>query len=109
MELGAFVTSRVSTPNEILKEYEIRADPLQSYRRRADQRPEPCAKMRTAGCGSGCRARRIIQATTTAHYRVGAGSCWRAGRTVACVQPRVSHEIKNRIGAVWAPAICWPK
>ncbi len=103
MELGALRHQQGFDAYEILKEYEILGGILFTFfTRTVESIAEPCEKRELMACGSRLyRAVAIIQQATMAHYLL------LADRQVAEREDRlrsvnrvISHEIKNRIGAI---------
>ena len=103
MELGALRHAQGFDAYEILKEYEILGGILFSFlAEAADAVPEPCEKGELLWCGQRLfRAIAIIQQTTTTHYlRLAAEQVKEREDRLRAFNRAVSHEIKNRIGAV---------
>jgi signal transduction histidine kinase len=103
MELGALRHHQGFDAHEILKEYEILGGILFNHlAHAADGMPEPCAKSELLVCGYRLfRAITIIQQTTTAHYlRLADEAVAEREARLRTFNRAVSHEIKNRIGAV---------
>ena len=103
MELGALRHKQGFDAYEILKEYEFLGGILfHFFAQTVDTIDQPCAKKELMACGSRLyRAVTIIQQATMTHFLV------LADKNVADREDRlrtfnrvVSHEIKNRIGAV---------
>ncbi|MEX2284726.1 MAG: sensor histidine kinase [Gemmatimonadota bacterium] len=103
MELGALRHQQGFDAHEILKEYEILGGIMFNHlAHAADEMPEPCAKSELLVCGYRLfRAITIIQQTTTAHYlRLADELVAEREARLRTFNRAVSHEIKNRIGAV---------
>ena len=103
MELGALRHAQGFDAYEILKEYEILGGILFSFlAQEADAVQEPCEKGELLWCGQRLfRAIAIIQQTTTTHYlRLAAEQVAEREDRLRAFNRAVSHEIKNRIGAV---------
>ena len=103
IELGALRFSQGFDAHEILKEYEILGGVLFAFlARTADEIDEPCTRGELLICAQRLfRAVSVIQQVTTTHY------LWVAAEQVEEREERlqgfnrmVSHELKNRIGAV---------
>jgi signal transduction histidine kinase len=107
MELGALRHSQGFDAYEILKEYEILGGILFNYlAEEADQMPEPCAKSELLFCGQRLfRAISLIQEATFTHYlRLAAEQISEREDRLRAFNRAVSHEIKNRIGAILGSA-----
>ena len=103
MELGALRHAQGFDVYEILKEHEILGGILFRYlAAEADTMEEPCAKSELLTCGQRLfRAVTIIQETTTTHFlRLAAGEVREREERLRTFNRAVSHEIKNRIGAI---------
>ena len=103
MELGALRHKQGFDAYEILKEYEFLGGILFTFfSRTVENIAEPCEKRQLMACGSRLyRAVTIIQQATMAHFLL------LADKQVAEREERlrgvnrvISHEIKNRIGAI---------
>jgi signal transduction histidine kinase len=103
MELGALRHKQGFDAYEILKEYEFLGGILFTFfSRTVEQIAEPCEKRELMACGSRLyRAVTIIQQATMSHFLL------LADKQVAEREERlrgvnrvISHEIKNRIGAI---------
>jgi signal transduction histidine kinase len=103
MELGALRHEQGFDAYQILKEYEFLGGILFTFfTKTVDEIDEPCGKAELMACGSRLfRAITIIQQATMTHFLV------LAHKVVAEREDRlrafnrvISHEIKNRIGAV---------
>ena len=103
MELGALRHKQGFDAYEILKEYEFLGGILFTFfARTVESIAEPCEKRQLMACGSRLyRAVTIIQQATMAHFLL------LADKNVAEREERlrgvnrvISHEIKNRIGAI---------
>ncbi len=103
MELGALRHQQGFDAYEILKEYEILGGILFTFfSRTVETIAEPCEKRELMACGSRLyRAVAIIQQATMAHYLLLADKqvAEREDR-LRSVNRVISHEIKNRIGAI---------
>jgi signal transduction histidine kinase len=103
MELGALRHKQGFDAYEILKEYEFLGGILfHFFAKTVDTIDQPCGKQELMACGSRLyRAITIIQQATMTHFLVLAdkGVAEREGRLRAFNRV-ISHEIKNRIGAV---------
>jgi signal transduction histidine kinase len=107
MELGELRHSQGFDAYEILKEYEILGGILFNYLAiSADGMPEPCEKSELLVCGQRLfRAIAIIQATTTTHYlRLAEAKVAEREDRLRAFNRAISHEIKNRIGAILGAA-----
>lgn len=103
MELGALRHSQGFDVYQILKEYEILGGILFAFlARAADEIPEPCEKSELLFCGQRLfKAITIIQQTTTAHFlRLADTKIAEREERLRAFNRTVSHEIKNRIGAI---------
>lgn len=103
MELGALRHKQGFDAYEILKEYELLGGILfQFFSTAADEIDEPCGRGELMDCASRLfRAVTIIQQATMTHFLLLADQriAEREGRLRAFNRV-VSHEIKNRIGAI---------
>ena len=103
MELGALRHAQGFDAYEILKEYEILGGILFNYlAQEVDEMPEPCAKSELLACGQRLfRAISLIQEATTTHFlRLAAVQISEREDRLRTFNRAVSHEIKNRIGAI---------
>ncbi len=103
MELGALRHSQGFDAYEILKEYEILGGILFNYlASEADTLDEPCAKSELLACGQRLfRAISLIQEATTTHFlRLAGLQIKEREERLRAFNRAVSHEIKNRIGAI---------
>ncbi len=103
MELGALRHSQGFDVYQILKEYELLGGILFAFlAEAADEIPEPCAKSELLFCGQRLfKAVTIIQQTTTAHFlRLADTKIAEREERLRTFNQTVSHEIKNRIGAI---------
>src|SRR6476659_2878169 len=103
MELGALRHSQGFDVYQILKEYELLGGILFAFlAEAADEIPEPCAKSELLFCGQRLfKAITIIQQTTTAHFlRLADTKIAEREERIRAFNQTVSHEIKNRIGAI---------
>jgi signal transduction histidine kinase len=103
MELGALRHAQGFDAYEILKEYEILGGILYNYLAHvADELDEPCEKSELLACGQRLfRAIALIQEATTTHYlRLAATQIKEREERLRAFNRAVSHEIKNRIGAI---------
>lgn len=103
MELGALRHAQGFDVYEILKEYEILGGILFAFlAEAADQIPEPCEKSELLFCGQRLfKAVTLIQQTTTTHFlRLGDTRIAEREERLRAFNQTVSHEIKNRIGAI---------
>jgi signal transduction histidine kinase len=103
MELGALRHAQGFDVYEILKEYEILGGILFAFlAEAADGIPEPCEKSELLYCGQRLfKAVTIIQQTTTTHFlRLGETRVAEREERLRAFNQTVSHEIKNRIGAI---------
>jgi signal transduction histidine kinase len=103
MELGALRHSQGFDVYQILKEYELLGGILFAFlAEAADDIPEPCAKSELLYCGQRLfKAITIIQQTTTAHFlRLADTKISEREERLRAFNQTVSHEIKNRIGAI---------
>ena len=103
MELGALRHKQGFDAYEILKEYEFLGGILFTFfSRTVETIAEPCEKRELMACGSRLyRAVAIIQQATMAHFLLLADKhvAEREDR-LRSVNRVISHEIKNRIGAI---------
>lgn len=107
MELGALRHAQGFDAYEILKEYEMLGGILFHYLSHAvDEMPDPCEKSELLACGQRLfRAITIIQQTTTTHFlRLAQEQVAEREERIRTFNRVVSHEIKNRIGAVLGAA-----
>jgi signal transduction histidine kinase len=103
MELGALRHAQGFDVYEILKEYEILGGILFAFlAEAADEIPQPCAKSELLHCGQRLfKAVTLIQQTTTTHFlRLGDTRIAEREERLRAFNQTVSHEIKNRIGAI---------
>ncbi len=103
MELGALRHAQGFDVYEILKEYEILGGILFAFlAEAADQIAEPCEKSELLFCGQRLfKAVTLIQQTTTSHFlRLGDTRIAEREERLRAFNQTVSHEIKNRIGAI---------
>ena len=103
MELGALRHSQGFDVYQILKEYELLGGILFAFlAEAADEIPEPCEKSELLFCGQRLfKAITIIQQTTTAHFlRLADTKIAEREERLRAFNRTVSHEIKNRIGAI---------
>ena len=103
MELGALRHAQGFDVYEILKEYEILGGILFAFlAEAADGIPQPCAKSELLHCGQRLfKAVTLIQQTTTTHFlRLGDTRIAEREDRLRAFNQTVSHEIKNRIGAI---------
>jgi signal transduction histidine kinase len=103
MELGALRHAQGFDVYQILKEYELLGGILFSYlAEAADEIAEPCEKSELLFCGQRLfKAITIIQQTTTAHFlRLADTKIAEREERLRTFNQTVSHEIKNRIGAI---------
>ena len=103
MELGALRHTQGFDVYEILKEYEILGGILFAFlAEAADGIPQPCAKSELLHCGQRLfKAVTLIQQTTTTHFlRLGDTRIAEREDRLRAFNQTVSHEIKNRIGAI---------
>lgn len=103
MELGALRHAQGFDVYEILKEYEILGGILFAFlAEAADEIPDPCEKSELLHCGQRLfKAVTIIQQTTTTHFlRLGDTRIADRETRLRAFNQTVSHEIKNRIGAI---------
>ena len=103
MELGALRHAQGFDVYEILKEYEILGGILFTFlAEAADGIPQPCAKSELLHCGQRLfKAVTLIQQTTTTHFlRLGDTRIAEREDRLRAFNQTVSHEIKNRIGAI---------
>ena len=103
MELGALRHSQGFDAYQILKEYEILGGILFAFLAEAvDEIPEPCEKSELLYCGQRLfKAVTLIQQTTTMQFlRLGDTKIAEREERLRAFNQSVSHEIKNRIGAI---------
>jgi signal transduction histidine kinase len=103
MELGALRHSQGFDVYQILKEYELLGGILFAFlAEAADEIAEPCEKSELLFCGQRLfKAITIIQQTTTAHFlRLADTKIAEREERLRTFNQTVSHEIKNRIGAI---------
>jgi signal transduction histidine kinase len=103
MELGALRHAQGFDVYEILKEYEILGGILFAFlAEAADGIPQACAKSELLYCGQRLfKAVTLIQQTTTTHFlRLGDTRIAEREERLRAFNQTVSHEIKNRIGAI---------
>jgi signal transduction histidine kinase len=103
MELGALRHSQGFDVYQILKEYELLGGILFTFlAEAADDIAEPCEKSELLFCGQRLfKAITIIQQTTTAHFlRLADTKIAEREERLRTFNQTVSHEIKNRIGAI---------
>lgn len=103
IELGELRYGQGFDVHEILKEYEILGGVLFSFlSRTADGVEEPCTRSELLACAHRVfRAVAIIQQHTTSHYlRLSAERVRERENRLRSFNRMVSHELKNRIGAV---------
>ena len=103
MELGALRHSQGFDAYEVLKEYEILGGILFHYlAQQADTLPDPCERSELLYCGQRLfRAVAIIQQVTTTHFlRLADERVAKREERLRTFNQAVSHEIKNRIGAI---------
>ena len=103
MELGALRHQQGFDAYEILKEYEFLGGILFTFFSRTVERiAEPCEKRELMACGSRLyRAVTIIQQATMSHFLLLADKqVGEREERLRSVNRVISHEIKNRIGAV---------
>ena len=103
MELGALRHKQGFDAYQILKEYEFLGGILFTFfTKTVDDIDQPCGKAELMACGSRLfRAITIIQQATMTHFLVLADKVVAEGEDRLRAFNRViSHEIKNRIGAV---------
>ena len=107
MELGALRHTQGFDAHEILKEYEILGGILFNYLAiAADEMPDPCEKSELLVCGQRLfRAIAVIQQATMNHFlRLAEERVTEREDRLRAFNRAVSHEIKNRIGAVLGAA-----
>ncbi len=103
IELGELRYGQGFDVHEILKEYEILGGVLFAFlARTADGVEEPCTRSEMLACAHRIfRAVAIIQQHTTSHYlRLSAERVRERENRLRSFNRMVSHELKNRIGAV---------
>jgi signal transduction histidine kinase len=103
MELGELRHDQGFDPYEILKEYEILGGILYSFLAQIVDRVDvPCSRSELLTCGHRIfRAVSMIQQATTSHYLRRAGeSIHDREQRLRAFNRALSHEFKNRIGAV---------
>jgi signal transduction histidine kinase len=103
IELGELRYEQRFDAHQILKEYEILGGVLFAFLvRSVDGIPEPCTRSELLACAHRLfRAVSIIQQHTTSHYlRLGAEQVRERENRLRSFNRMVSHELKNRIGAV---------
>ena len=103
IELGELRYSQGFDAHEILKEYEILGGVLFAFLvRTVDEVEEPCSRPELLACAHRLfRAVAIIQQKTTGHYlRLAAERVREREERLRGFNRMVSHELKNRIGAV---------
>lgn len=103
MELGELRHDQGFDPYEILKEYEILGGILYNFLAQAADRIDvPCSHSDLLTCGHRIfRAVSMIQQATTSHYLRRAGeSIHDREQRLRAFNRALSHEFKNRIGAV---------
>ncbi len=103
MELGELRWTQGFDAHEILKEYEILGGVLFAFlARTVDEISEPCTRGELLACAHRLfRAVSIIQQVTTDHYlRLAAERVREREERLRGFNRMVSHELKNRIGAV---------
>ncbi len=103
IELGELRYEQGFDAHQILKEYEILGGVLFAFLvRSVDQIPEPCSRSELLACAHRLfRAVSIIQQHTTGHYlRLAAEQVRERENRLRSFNRMVSHELKNRIGAV---------
>ena len=103
MELGALRHKQGFDAYEILKEYEFLGGILFTFFSRTVQSiAEPCEKRELMACGSRLyRAVTIIQQATMSHFlRLADKQVAEREERLRSVNRVISHEIKNRIGAI---------
>jgi signal transduction histidine kinase len=107
MELGALRHAQGFDAYQILKEYELLGGILFNYLSDiADQVPETCTRGELLACGQRVfRAIAIIQQTTTTHFlRLAQEQVADREERLGAFNRSLSHELKNRIGAVLGAA-----
>lgn len=103
MELGEMRQSQGFSAHEILKEYEILGGVLYAFLVRiVDEIDEDCTRSQLLACGHRLfRAVSVIQQVTTTHYlRLADGEVHEREERLRSFNRMVTHELKNRIGAV---------
>lgn len=103
MELGTLRHDQGFDAHEIMKEYEILGGILFTHlTETADEIDQPCEKSDLLDCGHRLfRAITVIQQTTTNHFlRLADAEVAEREDRLRAFNRAVSHEIKNRIGAV---------
>lgn len=103
IELGGLRYEQGFDAHQILKEYEILGGVLFAFLvRSVDDIPEPCSRSELLACAHRLfRAVSIIQQHTTSHYlRLAAEQVRERENRLRSFNRMVSHELKNRIGAV---------
>ena len=107
IELGELRYQQGFDAHQILKEYEILGGVLFAFMARtADDISEPCTRGELLACAHRLfRAVSIIQQHTTDHYlRLAAEQVRERENRLRSFNRMVSHELKNRIGAVLGAA-----
>ncbi|MDB4948305.1 MAG: ATP-binding region ATPase domain protein [Gemmatimonadetes bacterium] len=103
IELGELRYSQGFDAHQILKEYELLGGILFSFLvRTVDEVEEACTRSELLACAQRLfRAVSVIQQVTTAHYlRLSAERVNEREERLRSFNRMVSHELKNRIGAV---------
>lgn len=103
MELGEMRQSQGFSAHEILKEYEILGGVLYAFLVRiVDEIDEDCTRSQLLACGHRLfRAVSVIQQVTTTQYlRLADGHVHEREERLRSFNRMVTHELKNRIGAV---------
>lgn len=103
IELGALRYNQGFDAHQILKEYEILGGILFSFLvRTVDGIEEPCTRSELLACAQRLfRAVSVIEQVTTTHYlRLAAEKVREREERLRGFNRMVSHELKNRIGAV---------
>jgi signal transduction histidine kinase len=107
MELGALRHAQGFDAYQILKEYELLGGILFNYLADiSDEVPEACTRSELLACGQRLfRAIAIIQQTTTTHFlRLAQEQVADREERLRAFNRSLSHELKNRIGAVLGAA-----
>ncbi len=103
MELGALRHSQGFDAYEILKEYELLGGVLFTFATRAlEGAAEPCSRGELFSCAHRLfRAVELIQQVTTVHFlRMAAEGVKEREERLRGFNRMVSHELKNRVGAI---------